>query len=157
MNDPLPDFSEDETNLIKEEFESFEKGYESNQRSVLTCPDCGGVLWELKEGQLVRYRCHTGHIYNAESLLSSYDEDFEKVFWTAIRIMVEKSAISNRLAMNAKEHGNSEREAYYLSIAKAAEEEANRVRDTWLKGKAKSSRDESAGEQANDDITRSAK
>lgn len=155
MDDPIPNYSEDEIKLIKDEIESYEKGDESVQRSVLTCPDCGGVLWELKDGQLIRYRCHTGHVYNAETLLSSYDDEFEKAFWAAIRIMVEKAAISNRLAVNAKEHGNTEREEYYLSMAKEAEDEADKVRKTWLKGKAKKSKGQSAGEQANDDVTRS--
>lgn len=155
VKEPIPDSFEDEIDLIKEEMKSYEEGHKSNQRSVLTCPDCGGVLWELKDNQLIRYRCHTGHVYNAESLLASYDTDYEKAFWTAIRTMVEKAAISNRLAMNAKEHGNTEREAYYLSIAKEAEGEADRIRETWFNGKAKSSKSESAGEQANDDITRS--
>jgi two-component system, chemotaxis family, protein-glutamate methylesterase/glutaminase len=26
-------------------------------RSVLTCPDCGGIMWELKDDALSRYRC----------------------------------------------------------------------------------------------------
>jgi two-component system chemotaxis response regulator CheB len=154
---PVPDFSEDEVNLIKEEMKSFEKGYESDQRSVLTCPDCGGVLWELKDGQLVRYRCHTGHIFNAESLMASYDKVLEKAFWTALRVLVEKAAISNRLAVNARERGNSDREAYFLAIAAEAEEEANRIRESWFNGIAVRSKDESAGEQANDEITRSEK
>jgi two-component system chemotaxis response regulator CheB len=31
--------------------------------SPFTCPDCGGTLWELNEGSLVRYRCHVGHSF----------------------------------------------------------------------------------------------
>lgn len=153
VTQPIPDFSEDEVNLIREDIKMYEKGYESNQRSVLTCPDCGGVLWELQEGQLVRYRCHTGHVYSAASLLASYDQDYEKAFWTGIRVMVEKAAISNRLAIHAKENGNQEQEAYYLSIAKEAEKEAERVRAAWFNGKARSSKVQSAGEQANDETT----
>jgi two-component system, chemotaxis family, protein-glutamate methylesterase/glutaminase len=31
--------------------------------SVLTCPDCDAVMWEIDEGDVVRYRCHVGHAY----------------------------------------------------------------------------------------------
>jgi len=38
--------------------------------SVYACPDCGGTLWELQDGDLLRFRCRTGHAFSAESLLS---------------------------------------------------------------------------------------
>jgi len=31
--------------------------------SGLTCPDCGGALWQVPEGRVVRYQCHVGHQY----------------------------------------------------------------------------------------------
>ena len=34
------------------------------------CPGCGGVLWKIKEGSFLRYRCHTGHAYTAAALLA---------------------------------------------------------------------------------------
>jgi two-component system, chemotaxis family, protein-glutamate methylesterase/glutaminase len=140
VNPTQPAFSEDETNLIKKDIESYEQGYEANQRSVLSCPECGGVLWELQNGKMMYYRCHTGHVYNPEVLLASRDSELEKSFWTTIRLLVEKAAISNRLAIKSKENGNKELETYYLSIAKEAENEANRIRETWFNGKAKKSK-----------------
>lgn len=38
------------------------------QVSALTCPDCGGALWEISSDPPLRYRCHTGHAYTALSL-----------------------------------------------------------------------------------------
>jgi len=39
-------------------------------RSTLTCPDCGGLMWELKDGALSRFRCHVGHAYTEETFTS---------------------------------------------------------------------------------------
>ena len=42
--------------------------------SVFTCPECHGTLLQLKENGRTRYRCHTGHAYSADSLLSEVTE-----------------------------------------------------------------------------------
>ncbi|MEY4577436.1 MAG: hypothetical protein RL701_2139, partial [Pseudomonadota bacterium] len=39
--------------------------------SAFACPDCHGVLWELHEGKLVRYRCRVGHAYLPQSLAAA--------------------------------------------------------------------------------------
>ena len=29
--------------------------------TAFSCPECSGTLWELEDGQLLRYRCRVGH------------------------------------------------------------------------------------------------
>lgn len=36
--------------------------------SSLTCPDCGGSLWQVNGSEQLRYRCHTGHAFGAVTL-----------------------------------------------------------------------------------------
>lgn len=57
--------------------------------SSLTCPDCGGALASFLEGKLVRYRCHTGHAYTAQSLLEEVTETVEKKLYQALRSLEE--------------------------------------------------------------------
>jgi two-component system chemotaxis response regulator CheB len=66
-------------------------GRPGNAPSAFTCPDCGGSLWEMKNGKLVRYRCHVGHVYTADSRVMEKDAALENVLWTALRAMEERS------------------------------------------------------------------
>jgi hypothetical protein len=38
--------------------------------TALTCPECGGSLWETPGGSTVHYECHVGHSYGIETLAS---------------------------------------------------------------------------------------
>ena len=54
------------------------------------CPDCGGVLWQIKEGDLLRYRCHTGHAFTSGVLLAVQSAKIEETLWTALRMFEER-------------------------------------------------------------------
>jgi two-component system chemotaxis response regulator CheB len=58
--------------------------------SNFTCPDCGGNLWEMQEQKLLRYRCHTGHVYTALALEEKQGEQMEESIWISIRMMEER-------------------------------------------------------------------
>jgi len=64
------------------------------------CPGCGGVLWKIGEGPLLRYRCHTGHAYTAKVLLSEQTNKIEETMWIALRMFEERR---NLLVTMAKE------------------------------------------------------
>jgi two-component system chemotaxis response regulator CheB len=63
--------------------DALETGTLPGPPSPFTCPDCGGTLWELKEGALVRYRCHVGHSYSSNSLAVAQDVRLEDTLWSA--------------------------------------------------------------------------
>ena len=46
--------------------------------SPLGCPDCHGTMQEIREGGLVRYRCHTGHAFTLEALRLAQGESWER-------------------------------------------------------------------------------
>ena len=66
--------------------------------SPFTCPSCRGALWELEEGEHLRYRCHTGHAYSQASLLVDQSVAVEESLYSAVRAMEEKAATLRRLA-----------------------------------------------------------
>ena len=55
-----------------------------------TCPECGGSLWQVDEPDLLRFRCHVGHAYNAEVLLSEQGEALEAA---GIREVMEETGL----------------------------------------------------------------
>lgn len=65
--------------------------------SPFTCPSCRGALWELEEGDHLRYRCHTGHAYSQASLLVDQGAAVEESLYAA-RAIEEKAAALRRLA-----------------------------------------------------------
>ena len=66
--------------------------------STFSCPDCGGVLFELDDKRPVRYRCHTGHAFSLRSLAATQEQVTDAALWTGLRVLQEKEAILRRLA-----------------------------------------------------------
>jgi two-component system, chemotaxis family, protein-glutamate methylesterase/glutaminase len=72
--------------------------------SPFTCPTCRGALWELEEGDHLRYRCHTGHAFSQESLQVDQTLAIEESLYSALRAVEEKAAALRRLAERWPEH-----------------------------------------------------
>jgi two-component system, chemotaxis family, protein-glutamate methylesterase/glutaminase len=68
------------------------------QPSPIACPECHGVLMQLKEAGRIRFRCHTGHGYSAESLLAEINDGIEDALWNAIRSLQEGGILMQELA-----------------------------------------------------------
>ncbi len=71
--------------------------------SVYSCPECGGVLREIQDGKLLRFRCRVGHAFSAENVLVEQSEALDKALWVAMRTLEEKVELLQRLAGQARE------------------------------------------------------
>src|SRR5262245_26845401 len=65
--------------------------------SPYTCPTCRGALWELTSEDLLRYRCHTGHAFSAESLIAEQSSAVEDALYSALRVVEEKATALRRI------------------------------------------------------------
>jgi two-component system chemotaxis response regulator CheB len=83
-------------------------------RTEITCPQCGGVLWEEVEDRITIYRCRAGHVYSPDSLLAVQGEGLDSAIWRPIRMLQERGALLRRLAERATSQGR-ERSARYFS------------------------------------------
>jgi two-component system chemotaxis response regulator CheB len=66
--------------------------------SPYACPECHGVLLQVEEGKRIRFRCHTGHAYSADSLLAAINEGIEEALWNTVRAIDEGARYIRHLA-----------------------------------------------------------
>lgn len=74
--------------------------------AALTCPDCHGVLSEVRGERPLRYRCQIGHAFTAEEL-ANHNEAVDEAVRVALRIMEERVELVSRMAKDARSTGRS--------------------------------------------------
>jgi two-component system chemotaxis response regulator CheB len=104
-----------ESRIAERVLSDLESVEELGKQVPFNCPGCGGVLWEMAEGNL-RYRCHTGHSFTAPVLLAEQTAKIEETLWIALRMFEERR---NLLMTMAASKG---RGAMVPSAAERAEE-----------------------------------
>lgn len=87
--------------------------------SPYACPDCHGVLGEIPDSDVLRFRCRTGHAWTADALAGQLDRDVEEALWMALRALEERDQLSKRLADSA---GRDHRHGAQLHFARRAAE-----------------------------------
>ncbi|MCW2239996.1 chemotaxis protein CheB [Azospirillum canadense] len=74
--------------------------------SVFSCPDCGGNLYEVEDGSLLRYRCKVGHAYSPQALASANHDLLERALWVALRAHEDRMILFKRMAEKARKGGH---------------------------------------------------
>jgi len=145
-NEPIEEgvdvvMSDQETGDIQAESRVFEMDPEVltiDQRpgtlSQFGCPECGGVLRELHDSSMIRFRCRTGHAYSSESLLAAQAESFEGALWSALRALEEKVSLTRRLVRRAADSGHPLMQQRFTEQLEDAETHADTLRSLLLRG-----------------------
>ena len=136
---PAPEFAMDEQRKTETEIRIAEEAatlqrqvFESGDLSPYTCPECHGVLTRIDEGRVVRFRCHTGHAYSANSLLSSVTESVEQLLFDALRAVDETVMLLNQLGKHFSESGDEETAAALLKKAAEAKQRGLVIRQVAI-------------------------
>ena len=84
---PISQDIEMETKLAAMNTNEDQDGEQVGTPSVFSCPECGGVLWEVHDGNLLRFRCRVGHAYSVDSILAGQAEAVEEALWIALKTL----------------------------------------------------------------------
>ena len=137
-NYPVPDQVEIEARIAQQQMEG-EELLASVERlgkiSRLTCPDCHGALWEIDDQELLRYRCHVGHAYSAESLNEGQSEMLEEALWSAVRALEEQMVLAQRIVDRARKSNHTRAAVVFARRAQEAEEHSSLIRQLLLSDK----------------------
>ena len=103
---PAPQNLRLEVDVAELEHDALHSDDRPGHPSPYSCPDCGGVLWEIEEGEYVRFRCRVGHALSPETMLGAQDEVLEEALWSAVKTLEESARLSHRLAAAERQRGN---------------------------------------------------
>jgi two-component system chemotaxis response regulator CheB len=95
--------------------------------SLFTCPECHGALLKMRGEKPLRFRCHTGHAFTADSLLADLSDVTEEAIWNAVRSIQESSMLMSHLAEHWRGTDPDVAEKF-LHKARAAQARADQVR-----------------------------
>ena len=94
------------------------------QLSPFSCPECGGALWEVAEGRLLRYRCHVGHAYTADSMVAAQTDATDALLNRLLRSYRERAELTRRLATKELTRQQSDLAREFESRAQGYDEDA---------------------------------
>lgn len=100
--------------------------------SRLTCPDCHGALWEIRDDDILRYRCHVGHAYSADSLSDGQAEMLEMALWSAVRALEEQIILARRISERARRANHTRAAQGFEQRAREAERNTAAIRQLLL-------------------------
>jgi two-component system chemotaxis response regulator CheB len=100
------------------------------RRSVLACPECHGVLWEVEDGDLMRYRCHVGHAYTAELMSAALDENLRRAIGSALRVLDERISLTRKLVEEDSRNGRRGLAESWARKLREAEQQADVLRSS---------------------------
>jgi two-component system chemotaxis response regulator CheB len=98
------------------------------QRSTFTCPECHGTLWEMNEQGALRFRCHVGHAYTGETLMSQQTHGLEDALWAAMRAFEENATLSERMAERSRTLGHEKVASRFRERVDTARRRAQEIR-----------------------------
>ncbi|HEY0033673.1 MAG TPA: chemotaxis protein CheB [Devosia sp.] len=72
---------------------------------ALTCPQCGGVMSQVRGSKPLRFRCQVGHALTADALAKEQENTIDEALRVALRIIEERAELVHRMAEDGRNSG----------------------------------------------------
>ncbi|HMB91977.1 MAG TPA: hypothetical protein VKP65_14075 [Rhodothermales bacterium] len=105
---------------------------EIGQRTSLSCPDCGGVLWKMPDAGTHRYRCHIGHAYSKASLLEGQADATDQALIVALRTMEDRVRMLEQMVREDQQQNRRKMEDLYEQRATELKQHIRQIRELIL-------------------------
>jgi two-component system, chemotaxis family, protein-glutamate methylesterase/glutaminase len=112
--------------------EVIESGEHPGELVGFTCPECAGPIYEIQDGNLVRFRCRVGHAFTAEGMLDGKLEALESALYAALNTLEEGAQMANRLAARSREYGHAHATSRFENRARDARRQARLIREVLM-------------------------
>ena len=123
---------EAEVQIAREGDPRLEEVLRYGELSPFTCPECHGVLTLYRDGNIIRFRCHTGHALSSGTLLEATSEETERRLLDAVRALDESIMLLNQLGEEYAKKGNTEAAEQCFNRARDAYERSRPIREAAL-------------------------
>ena len=117
-----------EAAIAAQELNGMELENELGTLSPFTCPECHGALWEIPEGDMLRYRCHVGHAFTADTVLSALNGEVDTMLETLLRSHEERAALAHLMAERERGRNRNSLAGQLEGRAREYEEDAEVIR-----------------------------
>lgn len=105
---PLPEEYRIEDLIAAREFAVTDTDLQTpGHASPISCPDCGGVLNQIGEGEEPRFRCQVGHAFTPLGLADAQNAELERALGVAVRTHRDRIRLFTQMLDSARARGLS--------------------------------------------------
>jgi two-component system chemotaxis response regulator CheB len=79
------------------------------EETGLTCPDCGGAIYQQDDGDVVSFSCRIGHQYAVDAFVVEQAKTVENSLWAGLRLLEERAVLMRGLADRYSEQQRTSR------------------------------------------------
>ena len=112
--------------------EPFKRSEEMGPPSNVTCPECQGNLWEIRDAEGMRFRCRVGHAFTEAAIDKAQAQSVERALWSALKALEERTALMRKLAAQAKRRGHDAVATMFEDRSRAVDNDVRAIHELIL-------------------------